>query len=142
MFSSTCAIYSDSKETVCKESTPLSPYAYSKLIAEQFCSNYILQHSLNLTTLRYFTVYEPDQPSNSPYSGIIEKLSYTSQTNQPFCHFFAYILCLQTATLLVVNTITHQVLTFNENLLASDFLIYAALTHTAILDFGAAPNCM
>ena len=38
---------------------PLSPYAASKKAAEDFCCSCHLQHGLDVTVLRYFTVYGP-----------------------------------------------------------------------------------
>ena len=40
---------------------PISPYAVSKLAAEQFARTYARLHGLNTTVLRFFTVYGPRQ---------------------------------------------------------------------------------
>ena len=43
------------------ELQPISPYAVSKLAAEQFARTYARLHGLNTTVLRFFTVYGPRQ---------------------------------------------------------------------------------
>ncbi len=40
---------------------PISPYAVSKLAAEQFARTYARLHGINTTVLRFFTVYGPRQ---------------------------------------------------------------------------------
>ena len=63
VFSSTSSVYGDniydygSKETDPKE--PISPYANSKLLAEKVCELFSDTHDLNLSIVRYFTVYGP-----------------------------------------------------------------------------------
>ncbi len=47
---------------------PLSPYAASKLAAETLCYSYHHLHGLDVTILRYFTVYGPaGRPDMSPF---------------------------------------------------------------------------
>jgi len=47
---------------------PLSPYAASKKAAEAFCHVYHYLHGLNITVLRYFTVYGPaGRPDMAPF---------------------------------------------------------------------------
>jgi len=63
VFSSTSSVYGDnifdygSKETDPKE--PISPYANSKLLAEKVCELFSSTHALNISIVRYFTVYGP-----------------------------------------------------------------------------------
>ncbi len=63
VFSSTSSVYGDnffdygSKETDPKE--PISPYANSKLLAEKVCELFSDTHALNISIVRYFTVYGP-----------------------------------------------------------------------------------
>jgi nucleoside-diphosphate-sugar epimerase len=49
-------------------SLPLSPYAASKKAAEELCYTYHYLHGLDVTILRYFTVYGPaGRPDMSPF---------------------------------------------------------------------------
>ena len=41
------------------KTTPISPYAYSKLAAEEICKFFSNTYSINISILRYFTVYGP-----------------------------------------------------------------------------------
>ena len=52
---------------------PLSPYAVSKLAAENYCSIYNHVYGLRTTSLRYFNVYGPRQDPNSEYAAVIPK---------------------------------------------------------------------
>ncbi len=58
------------------ELQPISPYAVSKLAAEQFARTYARLHGLNTTVLRFFTVYgprqRPDLAIHSFFNKIIE----------------------------------------------------------------------
>lgn len=62
VLSSTSSVYGDG-ERPCKEDgpadRPVSPYAASKRAAEMTCYTYHQQHGLDVTVLRYFTVYGP-----------------------------------------------------------------------------------
>jgi nucleoside-diphosphate-sugar epimerase len=62
ILASTSSIYADSprpfKEDVAANN-PLSPYAASKKAAETLCYAYHYLHGLDITVLRYFTVYGP-----------------------------------------------------------------------------------
>jgi nucleoside-diphosphate-sugar epimerase len=74
VLSSTCAIYGDEPtlpkvETMLPE--PKSPYAISKLSAEQYCRLFYQAFGLETVLLRYFNVYGPRQDPSSPYSGVI-----------------------------------------------------------------------
>ena len=68
VFSSTSSVYGGnknrSKET--DKLNPISPYANSKLLAEKICELYSLSNNLNVSILRYFTVYgEAGRPDMS-----------------------------------------------------------------------------
>ena len=59
VFSSTSSVYGGNKDSS-KETdnlNPISPYANSKLLAEKICKLYSISNSLNVSILRYFTVY-------------------------------------------------------------------------------------
>ena len=74
MLSSTCAIYGDEPTLPKIESMPpqpQSPYAISKLAAEQYCQLFAAAFGLETVVLRYFNVFGPRQDPASPYSGVI-----------------------------------------------------------------------
>ncbi len=50
---------------------PLSPYAASKLAAEHLCHVWAHCYGLSTASLRYFNVFGPRQPSDSPYSAVV-----------------------------------------------------------------------
>ncbi len=50
---------------------PISPYAVSKLAAEQFAMAFNAVYGLETVALRYFNVFGPRQDPNSQYSGVV-----------------------------------------------------------------------
>jgi UDP-glucose 4-epimerase len=76
IFSSSCAVYGDAPEQPKHEGlpvAPLSPYAISKLTAEQFGEFYRLQRNLSVVSLRYFNVYGPGQNPRSDYAAAVPR---------------------------------------------------------------------
>ncbi len=68
---STSAVYGAATKTPCRENQPtdrlLSPYAASKKAAESLCHTYHCLHDMDITVLRYFTVYGPaGRPDMAP----------------------------------------------------------------------------
>jgi UDP-glucuronate 4-epimerase len=65
VFASSSSVYGLAKQVPFSESLALpqtlSPYAASKLAAEQLCGNYSYLYGLRVVCLRYFTVYGPGQ---------------------------------------------------------------------------------
>jgi nucleoside-diphosphate-sugar epimerase len=63
LLASTSSIYGAENPMPCSEdqdtSRPVSPYAASKKAAEALCHTYHFLHGLDVTVLRYFTVYGP-----------------------------------------------------------------------------------
>jgi nucleoside-diphosphate-sugar epimerase len=55
--------------------SPLSPYALQKLVAEQYCRMFTQLYGLETVTIRYFNVFGPRQDPGSPYSGVISLFS-------------------------------------------------------------------
>jgi len=75
IYASSCAVYGDAEAPHQSEETqtlPKSPYAASKIAAENYCKTYNRLYGLEVIILRYFNVYGPRQ-SYGPYSGAITK---------------------------------------------------------------------
>lgn len=73
IFSSSTAIYGDTKTLPISEDAvpqPISPYAVSKLAAENYTRVFYEVYGLETVCLRYFNVYGPRQ-EYGPYSGVI-----------------------------------------------------------------------
>ncbi|MBY0523320.1 MAG: SDR family oxidoreductase [Gemmataceae bacterium] len=52
---------------------PLSPYAVAKLAGEQYCAAFSNVYGLETVRLRYFNVFGPRQPPDSPYAAVIPR---------------------------------------------------------------------
>ncbi len=50
---------------------PVSPYAASKLAGEHIMLSWARAYGLSTLSLRYFNIFGPRQPADSPYSGVI-----------------------------------------------------------------------
>jgi UDP-glucose 4-epimerase len=73
VYASSCAVYGEADTLPINErhpTSPISPYAASKLAAEYYCKVFYENYGLDTTCLRYFNVYGPRQAKNS-YSGVI-----------------------------------------------------------------------
>jgi nucleoside-diphosphate-sugar epimerase len=73
VFASSSSVYGETATLPKIESMnpqPISPYAVSKLAAENYCRVFARVHGLNTVCLRYFNVYGPRQ-KYGPYSGVI-----------------------------------------------------------------------
>ena len=73
VFASSSSVYGDAKELPKREDmalNPVSPYAVSKLAAENYVRVFYKVYGLETVCLRYFNVYGPRQTSG-PYSGAI-----------------------------------------------------------------------
>lgn len=75
VFSSSAAIYGDHQAELTSEHVeprPISPYGYSKLLAEKIAlAHSSHSQSTRIIALRYFNVFGPRQDSDSPYSAVI-----------------------------------------------------------------------
>lgn len=90
VFSSTCAIYGDEPtlpKTEAMVPSPKSPYAISKLSAEQYCRLFNQAFGLETVVLRYFNVYGPRQDPASPYSGVISIFIDRMSSGEPVTIF-------------------------------------------------------
>lgn len=74
VMASSAAIYGDNQNLPLKESEPplpMSPYGLEKSLGEQMGKLYADLYQLNVTCLRFFNVFGPRQPPDSPYSGVV-----------------------------------------------------------------------
>jgi nucleoside-diphosphate-sugar epimerase len=55
--------------------TPRSPYAVSKLAAEQYTLVFFQVYGLETVALRYFNIFGPRQDPNSPYSSVLSRFA-------------------------------------------------------------------
>ena len=62
---------------------PLSPYAVSKLTAEQYCRVFHRIYGLETVALRYFNVFGPRQDPGSQYSAVIPKFIAWLERGEP-----------------------------------------------------------
>ncbi len=74
VFSSTAAVYGDVKTLPTleeDETNPKSPYGLAKLCVEKYMDLFNELYGLDYAALRYFNVYGPGQPGDSPYSTVV-----------------------------------------------------------------------
>ncbi len=74
VYASSSSIYGDSPVLPKREDMqlrPKSPYAVSKLAAEQYCRAFTEVYGLETVSLRYFNVFGPRQDPTSQYSAVI-----------------------------------------------------------------------
>jgi UDP-glucose 4-epimerase len=113
VYVSSCAVYGDAAKLPINEDAPvrpLSPYASSKLAAEEHCTGFFENHGIETVRLRYFNVYGPRQAA-SEYAGVMVKFLERIRTNQPPVIFgdgeqtrdFVYVRDVVEATLLALN---------------------------------------
>ncbi len=85
IYVSSASVYGDPEYLPIDEShplKPLSPYAESKLKAEQICREFQEAYGLKITILRPFNVYGPRQ-RNDQYSGVITKFIKQLKQGKP-----------------------------------------------------------
>ncbi len=76
VFASSSSVYGESVGAAKHEDlkpAPLSPYAVSKLAAEQYCMSFYTVYGFETVALRYFNVFGPRQDPASQYSAVIPK---------------------------------------------------------------------
>lgn len=74
VYSASSSAYGNSNTIPVSEaeaSSPLSPYAASKLSGESLVAAYAESYGLSAVSLRYFNIFGPRQPAGSPYSGVV-----------------------------------------------------------------------
>lgn len=85
VYASSCAVYGAASELPVNERAPpnpLSPYAESKLVAEQHCKAFYKTHGLETVCPRYFNVYGPRQAAGE-YAGVMIKFLERIRGGQP-----------------------------------------------------------
>ena len=85
VYASSCAVYGNAGKVRVREDMtpkPLSPYAASKLAAENYCLAFHKTYGLPVVCLRFFNVYGPRQRAG-PYAGAVAKFVHRLLRNQP-----------------------------------------------------------
>ena len=86
VFASSSSVYGDAPgfpRVETQATSPLAPYAVSKLAAEQFCRVAHLVYGLETVCLRYFNVFGRRQDPFSQYSAVIPKFITLMQAGRP-----------------------------------------------------------
>lgn len=81
VFASSSAVYGESEMLPkCEDmvTTPVSPYAVSKLEGELYCQMFYKVYGLETVCLRYFNVFGPRQDPNSEYAAVIPRFIESS----------------------------------------------------------------
>ncbi len=69
------------RESMCP--APMSPYAITKLSAEQFCQTFWHVYGLETVALRYFNVFGPGQNPESQYAAVVPRFVNALLHGQP-----------------------------------------------------------
>lgn len=86
VYASSSSVYGDSKLLPQKETqktSPISPYATSKLAAEDYCRVFAKTYGLETISLRYFNVFGPRQNPESKYAAVIPKFIESAIKGKP-----------------------------------------------------------
>lgn len=86
VYASSSSVYGDGKkfpQTEAQQPQPLSPYAASKLSAEQYASVFSRTLGLETVSLRYFNVFGPRQDPESMYSAVIPQFIALARARMP-----------------------------------------------------------
>ena len=76
VFAASSSAYGDTPTLPKREdmtSSPISPYAVSKLAGELYMQSFSRVYSVETVSLRYFNIFGPYQDPNSPYSGVLAR---------------------------------------------------------------------
>lgn len=85
VLASTCAVYGDTEKLPVSEAdptAPVSPYAATKLAAEQACQLYSRLYGVETVALRFFNVYGPRQDPASPYAAVVPRFIAALRSGQ------------------------------------------------------------
>jgi len=86
IFASSAAVYGDSGEVPFAEESatrPLNPYGEAKLAGESLVLEQGRARGFEAVCLRYFNVYGPRQPGDSPYSGVVSRFIDRLRNGKP-----------------------------------------------------------
>jgi nucleoside-diphosphate-sugar epimerase len=86
VYASSSSVYGDSfrlPKTEDQACAPISPYAVSKLAAENYCSVFTKVYGLETISLRYFNVFGPRQDPRSQYAAVIPKFISRALKGKP-----------------------------------------------------------
>lgn len=111
VYASSSSVYGDTPILPKSEdlpTSPLSPYAVSKLAGEQYCRVFARLYGLETVCLRYFNVFGPRQDPASEYAAVVPKfITAMARGDAPLVHGdglqsrdFTYIANVVTANLL------------------------------------------
>ena len=85
IYASSCAVYGDAKKLPISEDHPLdarSPYAESKIAAEEYCHVFRKRYKLQTVSVRAFNVYGPGQ-RKSDYGGVLTRFVGRMENGEP-----------------------------------------------------------
>jgi UDP-glucose 4-epimerase len=86
IFSSSSSVYGANTELPKTESmwtSPLSPYAASKLAGEGYCAAYAESYGVPTTVFRFFNIFGPWQRPDHDYAAVIPRWIWAALNNQP-----------------------------------------------------------
>lgn len=86
VYASSSSVYGDNKtlpQRVGLAPSPISPYAVSKLAAENYCQVFAKTFGLETVSLRYFNVFGPRQDPDSKYAAVIPKFIEWAFNDEP-----------------------------------------------------------
>ncbi len=89
IYASSSSVYGETQtqpKTETMNTLPISPYAVSKLAAENYCRVFARVYGMETICLRYFNVYGPRQKSG-PYSGVIPTFIKRVMNGEPLIIF-------------------------------------------------------
>ena len=114
VFASSAAVYGESDALPFAEESPtrpLNPYGEAKLAGESLVLKQGREHGFEAVCLRYFNIYGPRQPGDSPYSGVVSRFLNRLRAAQPLLIFgdglqtrdFIHVLDVARANVLAVG---------------------------------------
>jgi len=86
VYASSSSVYGDDPTLPKVESlptAPISPYAVSKLAAENYCQTFARLYGVETVSLRYFNVFGPRQNPESKYSAVIPRFLAQALAGEP-----------------------------------------------------------
>ena len=115
IYASSSSVYGDNEDLPKKElmvGKPMSPYALTKSINEDYAEIFSKIYGLKTIGLRYFNVFGPNQDPNGPYAAVIPKFINQFLKNKSpvingdgkFSRDFTYIKNVQLINLLAVES--------------------------------------